>query len=127
MATKKKDPYSTQGLNSKTAVQQALASAQYQPGEAVESAASALKQWQASRPDAYQSQYQGRIDSLLDQAMNQEAFSYNHAADPLYKQYAQAYRQNAHDASTDAAAQAAALTGGCTAWRWTATPARATC
>ena len=112
MATKKKDPYSTQGLNSKTAVQQALASAQYQPGEAVESAASDLEAWQESRPDAYQSQYQGQINSLLNQAMSREEFSYDYASDPLYKQYAQAYRQNAHDASTDAAAQAASLTGG---------------
>ena len=60
MAAKKKDPYSTQGLNDKASVQQALASAQYQPGEAVNNAASALEQWQASRPGAYQSQYQGR-------------------------------------------------------------------
>ena len=112
MAAKKKDPYSTQGLNDKASVQQALASAQYQPGEAVNNAASALEQWQASRPGAYQSQYQGQINDLLDQAMNQEKFSYNYASDPLYRQYAQAYRQNAHDASTDAAAQAAALTGG---------------
>ena len=112
MAAKKKDPYSTQGLNDKASVQQALASAQYQPGEAVNNAASALEQWQASRPGAYQSQYQGQINDLLDQAMHQEKFSYNYASDPLYRQYAQAYRQNAHDASTDAAAQAAALTGG---------------
>ena len=71
MAAKKKDPYSTQGLNDKVAVQQALASAQYQPGEAVNNAASALEQWQASRPGAYQSQYQGQINDLLDQAMLQ--------------------------------------------------------
>ncbi len=112
MAAKKKDPYSTQGLNDKASVQQALASAQYQPGEAVNNAASALQQWQANRPAAYQSQHQGEIDSLLNPARKQEKFSYNYAADPLYRQYAQAYRQNAHDASTDAAAQAAALTGG---------------
>ena len=71
-------------------MQQALASAQYQPGEAVNNAASALEQWQASRPGAYQSQYQGQINDLLDQAMNQEKFSYNYTSDPLYRQYAQA-------------------------------------
>ena len=113
MASKnKKDPYSTRGLNDKAAVQQALAAAEYQPGAAVSAAASDLAQLQSSRPVDYQSQYQGQIDSLLDQAMERESFSYNHAADPLYRQYAQAYRQNAHDASTDAAAQAASLTGG---------------
>ena len=113
MATNRKnDPYSTQGLNSKSDVQQALASAQYKPGEAVNNAASALEQWQASRPGVYQSQYQDQINSLLDKAMSQESFSYNYASDPLYRQYAQTYRQNAHNASTDAAAQAASLTGG---------------
>ena len=78
MATnRKKDPYSTQGLNDKASVQQALASAQYQPGASVSSAASALEQWQASRPAAYQSQYQDQINSLLDKAMGQESFSYD--------------------------------------------------
>ncbi len=104
--------YSTQGLTDKTAVQNALASAQYTPGAAVNSAAAALKQLEASRPDEYRSSYQSRIDSLLDKTLSQGSFQYNYASDPLYKQYAQAYRQNAHDASTDAAAQAAALTGG---------------
>ena len=114
MATKKKTTiqYSTSGLNSKDAVQNALAAAQYRPSETVTQAADALEQWQSSRPGAYQSQYQGQIDGLLDKALSQKTFSYNHAADPIYRQYAQSYRQNAHDASTDAAAQAAALTGG---------------
>ena len=40
------------------------------------------------------------------------SFRYNYAQDPLYRQYAQAYTQNAANASADAAAQAAALTGG---------------
>ena len=113
MATnRKKDTYSTEGLGSKAAVQQALASAQYKPSASVSSAASDLEAWQASRPSAYKSQYQGQINNLLNQAMSREEFSYDYASDPLYKQYAQAYRQNAHDASTDAAAQAASLTGG---------------
>ena len=107
MATKKKTTiqYSTSGLNSKDAVQNALAAAQYRPSETVTQAADALEQWQSSRPGAYQSQYQGQIDGLLDKALSQKTFSYDHAADPIYRQYAQSYRQNAHDASTDAAAQ----------------------
>ena len=112
MAVKKKDPPSPQGRNDKASVQQARASAQYRPGEAVNQAASALEQWQSSRPAGYQSQYQGQINSLLDQAMNQEKFSYDYASDPLYRQYAQAYRQNAHAASTHPAATAAAPTRG---------------
>ena len=61
MATnRKKDTYSTEGLGSKAAVQQALASAQYKPSASVSSAASDLEAWQASRPSAYKSQYQGQ-------------------------------------------------------------------
>lgn len=104
--------YSTQGLTNKTAVENALAGAQYTPSQSVTDAAAALKEWQDSRPADYTSAYQERIDSLLDQLLSREAFQYSYAQDPLYRQYAQAYTQNAYNASADAAAQAAALTGG---------------
>ncbi len=122
MATKKKedveqkvpntDGYSTSGLNSRQDVENALAGAQYQPSQKVQEAEDALKQWQANRPADYESWYQNRIDSLLDQLNGRENFQYNYALDPLYQQYAQMYTQNAANASADAAAQAAALTGG---------------
>lgn len=104
--------YSTEGLNSRTDVERALAGAQYTPSERVQEAGSALKQWQESRPADYQSRYQGKIDDLLGQLNDRESFRYDYAQDPLYRQYAQAYTQNAANASADAAAQAAALTGG---------------
>lgn len=104
--------YSTEGLNSRTDVERALAGAQYTPSERVQKAGSALKQWQESRPADYQSRYQGKIDDLLGQLNDRGSFRYNYAQDPLYRQYAQAYTQNAANASADAAAQAAALTGG---------------
>ena len=104
--------YSTAGLNSRTDVERALAGAQYTPSEKVQEAGSALKQWQESRPADYQSRYQGKIDDLLGQLNDRESFRYDNAQDPLYRQYAQAYTQNAANASADAAAQAAALTGG---------------
>ena len=104
--------YSTEGLNSRTDVERALAGAQYTPSERVQEAGSALKQWQESRPADYQSRYQGKIDDLLDQLNDRGSFRYDYAQDPLYRQYAQAYTQNAANASADAAAQAAALTGG---------------
>ncbi len=104
--------YSTEGLDSKDEVQQALTSAQYTPSQTVTDAAAALKEWQENHPDEYQSSYQSQINSLLEQALGQGSFRYNYAADPLYRQYAQSYTQNAYNASTDAAAQAAALTGG---------------
>ena len=104
--------YSTEGLNSRTDVERALAGAQYTPSERVQEAESALKQWQESRPADYQSRYQGKIDDLLGQLNDRGSFRYDYARDPLYRQYAQAYTQNAANASADAAAQAAALTGG---------------
>ena len=122
MATKKKEEleqklpadtvYSTDGLNDREAVENALTKAQYQPSQNVQNAENALRQWQANRPAEYQSSYQNQIDNLRNQLNNRESFRYNYASDPLYQQYAQAYTQNAANASADAAAQAAALTGG---------------
>ena len=72
----------------------------------------ALKAQQSAAPGDYQSRYQDQIDRTLNDLNARRAFHYNYAQDPLYQQYAQAYTQNAHNASADAAAQAAALTGG---------------
>lgn len=119
--TKKQNEYDTstdtgsQKLTASEArgmVEQAMAGAQYTPSQSVTDAANALRQWQQNRPAQYQSAYQGRIDSLLDQILTRENFQYSYTQDPLYQQYAQAYTQNARNASADAAAQASALTGG---------------
>lgn len=108
----KKKSYSTEGLNSRQEVQNALASAGYRPSESVTAAGNALKELQENRPGDYESKYQDRIDAVLDDLSGKKDFSYNYVNDPLYHQYAQVYTQNAHNASADAAAQAAALTGG---------------
>ncbi len=108
----KKRSYSTEGLNSRQEVQNALASAGYRPSESVTAAGNALKELQENRPGDYESKYQDRIDAALDDLNGKKDFSYNYVNDPLYHQYAQVYTQNAHNASADAAAQAAALTGG---------------
>ena len=108
----KKRSYSTEGLNSRQEVQNALASAGYRPSESVTAAGNALKELQEKRPGDYESKYQDRIDAALDDLSGKKDFSYNYVNDPLYHQYAQVYTQNAHNASADAAAQAAALTGG---------------
>ena len=112
MASDKKKNYSTEGLNSRQEVQDALASAGYQPSEQVTEAEAALKAQKSAAPGDYQSRYQDQIDRTLNDLNARRAFHYNYAQDPLYQQYAQAYTQNAHNASADAAAQAAALTGG---------------
>ena len=108
----KKRSYSTEGLNSRQEVQNALASAGYRPSESVTAAGNALKELQENSPGDYESKYQDRIDAALDDLNEKKDFSYNYVNDPLYHQYAQVYTQNAHNASADAAAQAAALTGG---------------
>lgn len=108
----KRRSYSTEGLNSRQEVQNALASAGYRPSESVTAAGNALKELQENRPGDYESKYQDRIDAALDDLSGKKDFSYNYVNDPLYHQYAQVYTQNAHNASADAAAQAAALTGG---------------
>ena len=104
--------YSTDGLNNRMDVENAMANAGYTPSQNVTDAANALKQWQDSRPKDYQSSYQAKIDDLLGQLLARETFQYSYTQDPLYRQYQQLYTQNAHNASADAAAQAAALTGG---------------
>ena len=104
----KKRFYSTEGLNSRQEVQNALASAGYRPSESVTAAGNALKELQENRPGDYESKYQDRIDAALDDLSGKKDFSYNYVNDPLYHQYAQVYTQNAHNASADAAAQAAA-------------------
>jgi len=104
--------YSAAGLNSRQDVEDALANSSYRPGQSVNDAEAALKEWQANRPKDYQSSYQDKIDSLLNQLLQRRTFQYSYTQDPLYRQYEQVYLQNAHNASADAAAQAAALTGG---------------
>ena len=109
MSEKKKQEYTTGGLKNRQDVENALASAEYRPSQEVTDAASDLKQWQANRPGDYESAYQGRIDGLMEDLLDRKEFSYSYGADPLYRQYAQLYTQNAQNASADAAAQAAAL------------------
>ena len=65
-----------------------------------------------SKPGAYESKYQEQIDSLLDQILNREKFSYNFDADPLYQQYKDRYTQQGKMAMQDAMGQAAAISGG---------------
>ena len=104
--------YSTAGLNSRKEVENALTNAVYTPGQSVTDAAADLRNWQQNRPGKYESAYQGRIEDLIGQLLERNSFQYSYAQDPLYRQYAQQYTQNARNASADAAAQAAALTGG---------------
>lgn len=60
----------------------------------------------------YQSAYENQINSIVDQIMNREAFSYDMNADPLYQQYKDQYTKQGEQAMKNSIAEAAALTGG---------------
>ena len=64
-----------------------------------------------NRP-SYQSDYGARIDAMLNQVLNQEKFSYDPAADPIYQQYEKMYTRNGQKAMEDTLAQVSARTGG---------------
>ena len=81
--------YSTEGLDSRTEVEKAMANASYRPSQQVTDAANALKQWQQNRPADYQSSYQDGINELLGQLLERENFQYSYTRDPLYRQYEQ--------------------------------------
>ena len=91
--------YSTADLNSRSDVQNALAGAEYRPSQNVTDAANDLKQWQQNRPGQYQSAYQDKMDELMDALLGRDSFQYSYVQDPLYRQYAQLYTQNAANAS----------------------------
>lgn len=84
----------------------------YQQSGAVQNAYNALQQYQAQKPQDYQSQYSTQIDSLLNQVLGRQAFSYDMNADPAYQQYKAQYTQLGNQAMRDTMGQAAALTGG---------------
>lgn len=84
---------------------------EYTASDAVKSALEALTAKEGEKP-TYTNTYQDRIDSMLDQILNRQAFNYNFNADPMYQQYAQKYQENGRQAMMDTMGQAAALTGG---------------
>ena len=47
-------------------------------------------EFDSSKP-SYTSQYNNKIDQLLNQILNREDFSYNAESDPLYQQYREQY------------------------------------
>ena len=85
---------------------------QYVQSDAVTQAQQALQNQQANKPGAYQSQWQGQLDSLSGQIQNRPKFQYDVNADALYQQVAQNYLQQGKTAMMDTMGQAAALTGG---------------
>ncbi len=85
---------------------------EYEKSEAVQSAESALINWESNKPGEYESKYSEQIESILNDVLNREDFNYNLNADPLYQQYREQYIQNGKKAMMDTVGQATALTGG---------------
>ena len=84
----------------------------YQASDTVKQAQALLQQQQASKPGAYQSQWQGQLDDIIGQILNRDKFSYNLNEDALYQQYANQYINQGRMAMMDTMGQAAAMTGG---------------
>ena len=84
----------------------------YSASDVVNQAHSLLKDHEASKPGAYQSQWQDEIDDYLNRIQNRDPFSYDFNSDALYQQYKDSYIQQGQMAMMDTMGQAAAMTGG---------------
>lgn len=68
----------------------------------------------------YESQYNSAIDTMLNDILNREDFSYDAQKDPLYQQYAAMYQREGDRAMRDTLAEAAASAGGMNSYAITA-------
>lgn len=84
----------------------------YAESDAVKQAQQNLNAHLSSKPGEYQSKWQTQLDSLMDQIMNREKFTYDLNGDALYQQYKDKYIQQAKLAMADTMGQASAMTGG---------------
>lgn len=71
-----------------------------------------LERYEQTKPAAYQSQYQQKINDVTGKLEGLGEFDYDPDADTAYKQYRDQYSRNAQKANRNAQANAAALTGG---------------
>ena len=65
----------------------------------------------AAKPAAYQSQYAGQVNNVIDR-LNNRSFSYDVNSDALFQQLKSLYNEQGKLAMADTQGQAAALTGG---------------
>ena len=100
------------GLSSNTQQQLAQLGNGYTPSGNVTAAQQYLQNVVNGKPGAYQSQYQGQLESLYNQVMNRDPFSFDLNGNVLYNQYRDQYTQQGKQAMMDTMGQAAALTGG---------------
>lgn len=80
-----------------------------------------IQDYLASNPmPSYESQYGDRIDALLNELLNREAFSYDAENDPLFQQYRNQYSREGSRAINDTMAAAASFAGGMNSYAMTA-------
>lgn len=84
----------------------------YSKSDTVVQAETALQQQLLAKPGAYESQWQGQINSIIDRILNREEFSYDVNSDAIYQQYKDQYTALGKLAMQDTMGQAAAMTGG---------------
>lgn len=84
----------------------------YAESDTVSQAYAALQAQLAAKPGAYESQWQGQINSIIDSILNREDFSYDVNSDALYQQHKDQYTSLGKLAMQDTMGQAAAMTGG---------------
>lgn len=87
---------------------------EYEKSQAVKDAENKLTQWEKNKPDEYKGKYDTQIESLVNEILSRDDFSYDMQSDPLYQQYRQLYAENGQKAMRDTVGQASALTGGYT-------------
>lgn len=86
----------------------------YTPSQRVRDYQNTLSGVEANRPEAFNSRYEGQIQSILDNILNRQKFDLNTDANyqQLYDLSKQRYEANASRAMRDTMANAAGLTGG---------------
>lgn len=85
---------------------------EYSQSQQVQDTYNRLQDTLNNKPGAFSSSYTDKLNSLYDQLMNREKFSYNFNADPMYQMYKDQYTTQGKQAMQDTIGTAAALTGG---------------
>lgn len=106
-------PYSgLSGLSDQTNQMLGEYSQGYKPSESVTAAQQYLQNVINGKPGAWQSPYKNQLESLYNQVMNQQPFTFDLNGNALYDQYRQQYTRQGQQAMMDTMGQAATLTGG---------------
>lgn len=84
----------------------------YDESEEVASARAALAATEGAAPGEYESAYGSTIKEIADKIVNGEKYTYDYRADPVYNVYREQIEADRRRAIKNAAASAAALTGG---------------